>query len=895
MLCLLSLTVSAAAPPKFTLFESGHVRPLALAPDSTRLYALNTPDGRLEIFDVTGNGLVHRASVPVGLEPVSLATDGANRVWVVNQLSDSISIVDVSGPQSARVVRTLLVGDEPRDIVFAGPGRRRAFITTAHRGQNSPVDPQLFQPGVGRADVWVFDADDLGNSLGGTPQTIVTLFSDTPRALAVSPDGTRVYAAAFHSGNRTTTIPELAVPDGGEAFGGLPGPRVNAFGEAQPETGMIVQFNGQHWVDSIGRAIWDAKVPFSLPDQDVFVLDAMSSTPQQLAGGAGYFSGVGTVLFNMAVNPVSGKVYVSNTEANNLNRFEGPGILAGSSIRGHLHESRITVLAPGSVQPRHLNKHIDYSTCCAALPNTENARSLALPMGMAVSADGTQLYVAAFGSNKIGIYAAAALESDTFVPSTSDQIALSGGGPSGLVLDEPRGRLYVMTRFNNSIAVIDTATRAVTAQVAMFNPEPATIVQGRRFLYDASLSSSHGDSACASCHVFGDFDSLAWDLGNPDAASINNALPEFVSPLLPPIPNNRLQPMKGPMTTQSLRGLPNHGSMHWRGDRTEGNDEPSVQPNGGIFNEAGAFKRFNPAFADLLGRNAPLSASDMQAFTDFALNIVYPPNPIRSLDNSLTPEQQAGRDIMSSRGGMLLQPDLKCMGCHVTNPTANAEFGVPFPGFFGTDGNRTVQIGPIKVPHLRNLYQKVGKFGMTDTFGAFPSTGFLGPQVRGFGFIHDGSLDTVTTLHGNVLFGPFGSPGFFSEGETGVTEKRNLAQFLMAFDSNLAPIVGQQITLTAQSGSPVQSRIDKLIARANAGECELIAKTRAVGKDFGFLYDGAGHFMPNRAALPPITDATLRQLVNQTGRELTYTCTPVGSGQRLGLDRDLDGILDGDE
>ena len=36
--------------------------------------------------------------------------------------------------------------------------------------------------------------------LGGNPLTIVNLFGDTPRALAVTPDGSRVYAAVFHSG-----------------------------------------------------------------------------------------------------------------------------------------------------------------------------------------------------------------------------------------------------------------------------------------------------------------------------------------------------------------------------------------------------------------------------------------------------------------------------------------------------------------------------------------------------------------------------------------------------------------------------------------------------------------------------------------------------------------------
>ena len=56
----------------------------------------------------------------------------------------------------------------------------------------------------------------------------------------------------------------------------------------------------------------------------------------------------------------------------------------------------------------------------------------------------------------------------------------------------------------------------------MYNPEPPSVVAGRRFLYDAAFTSSHGDSACASCHVFGDFDSLAWDLGNPDGDVLTN-------------------------------------------------------------------------------------------------------------------------------------------------------------------------------------------------------------------------------------------------------------------------------------------------------------------------------------------------------------------------------------
>src|SRR6185436_2919191 len=215
---------SVKASSSYTLFESGQVRPLAISPDKQSLFAVNTPDNRLEIFRIEGRRLIHTASIPVGLEPVAVAARTNREIWVVNHLSDSVSIVELdNSATSGYVERTLLVGDEPRDIVFAGPGRRRAFITTAHRGQNIPFDPQLTTPSVGRADVWVFDANALGNGLGGTPLTIVTLFTDTPRALAVTPDGTRVYAAGFHTGNRTTGVSESSIPNG---FGpdGVAGP-----------------------------------------------------------------------------------------------------------------------------------------------------------------------------------------------------------------------------------------------------------------------------------------------------------------------------------------------------------------------------------------------------------------------------------------------------------------------------------------------------------------------------------------------------------------------------------------------------------------------------------------------------------------------------------------------
>src|SRR5689334_7049594 len=97
--------------------------------------------------------------------------------------------------------------------------------------------------------------------------------------------------------------------------------------------------------------------------------------------------------------------------------------------------------------------------------------------------------------------------------------------------------------------------------------------------------------------------------------------------------------MKGPMTTQILRGVVNSGAQHWRGDRSTG-----------FFGTAAAdsdlsIRNFIVAFSGLVGRATDISPAEMQQFADYALSITLPPNPNRSLDNSLTAPEQRGHDF----------------------------------------------------------------------------------------------------------------------------------------------------------------------------------------------------------------------------------------------------------
>ena len=74
--------------------------------------------------------------------------------------------------------------------------------------------------------------------------------------------------------------------------------------------------------------------------------------------------------------------------------------------------------------------------------------------------------------------------------------------------------------------------------------------------------------------------------------------------------------------------------------------------------------------------------------------------------------------------------------------------------FFGSGGEQTFEgeTQNFKVAHLRNMYTKVGMFGKVidpDTVSLAPHTG---DQIRGFGFLHDGAVDTTETFLSSMAF-----------------------------------------------------------------------------------------------------------------------------------------------
>ncbi|MCK5940790.1 MAG: YncE family protein, partial [Planctomycetes bacterium] len=263
------LLAAPAAAQSFVNFESGPVAPVRVSADGSRLFVVDTVGDHPSVFDLRDPSQPFLiAEIPVGLDPVSVQPRTRDEVWVVNLLSDSVSIVDV---RSRRVIDTIRVVDEPSDVVFAGG---KAFVSAA------TVD-----------EVFVFDATTRA------PLGSIAVFGKDPRALAVSPDGSKVYAVVQRSGNGTTILPDDVAP--------APPAPTNPALPAAPQQGLIVRADDPQW---------SSQLAYDLPDHDVAEIDVTSQTVTR------YFDAVGTTNTAIAVHPQNGELWVANIEARNLVR-----------------------------------------------------------------------------------------------------------------------------------------------------------------------------------------------------------------------------------------------------------------------------------------------------------------------------------------------------------------------------------------------------------------------------------------------------------------------------------------------------------------------------------------------------------------------------------------------
>ena len=408
-------------------------------------------------------------------------------------------------------------------------------------------------------------------------------------------------------------------------------------------------------------------------------------------------------------------------------------------------------------------------------------------------------------------------------------------------------------------------------------PSPPSVVDGRPFLYDAALTSSNGEASCASCHIFGDLDSLAWDLGNPDDE------PSTTEPELPfrvAGGRHRLPPDEG---ADDDAEPARHG-------------EPRRRCTGAATAPAATTRRrrvrrgrwrsttFNPAF---VGPARPRRASSTDG-RDAGVHRLhpprsrYPPNPIRA-STTRSPTDAAGRP----------QPLLRRAITDARRSTATA--ATPLDP----------RAGLLRQRRLRDLRGRDADRSRSRTCAtstrrsACSACRRAGHRAGDNG--HQGAADARLRLPARRQRRhrlPLPRRDACSQPRRDAEQRRARAVHARLRHRTWRRSSASRSRCTStQRARRSDPRIDLLIARARRppGECDLVVKGTVAGEARGAWLTPAAAFQTDRAGEALLTDAALRALAATAGQELTYTCVPPGSGARIGVDRDEDGFFDRDE
>ncbi len=886
-LLLSGVCVPAAAQGRTDYFnvESPQVHPIEVVriADHDYLLVTNTPDNSVEVWDTdetilpAGNRFITR--VPVGLEPVSVRwVPTLSRFFVANFLGDSITEVFLgaeTGPASltAIVIKTVQVTDEPLDMTFVAAGgapgitEHTLFVTHMTLDAYGEYNAQTLLPvaaGTERMDAVVATGLDIDFDT-----QLDDIAVKQPRTLALACD--KLFILGFLGGNTIRYDFDLYTQD--------------------LATGTTTSLGG------LGSTNWNFEF---VDDNNLFITGAEALNASLVGEPAvkGAKSGFVKTMFYWVQNPCSANPTIKKRDVNlvpGIFQIPGDPLPLPISSRGLNAAGQRAVAVPVPAT-KAVNKG-------QALVQLTDLEAMTDDTGTV-----TKVYVAAFGSDRVGIIEPKAGQAPINWKRSRININPVGSptgsfvGPRGLALKgailgsdtDPGARLYVVNRGENSVSVIDPGTDAVVDGFLLDNnPTPAFITDGRRFLYSARLS-GNGFDACGSCHMDARTDGLAWNLSD----GVDTTIPPELLPLPGAFNGGFLSGQKGFIVTQSLQGLLNWGvprsiqhlfsnaPYHWRGDKE-------------------SFQSFNGAFASLLGGNELITA-DIEAYEEFVNTVHYPPNPKQSRQRTLSgdlgdPDENDPTVTISGSGALLglkifhtVNSDgFSCAGCHslaegsdnvLTEFIAGVDaHPLPTPPFTNAPGQ------PIETAALRGLFQKEARLDR-DGFSIHDNSPITGYE----GLFHTGltspRINASLDFNGTATLNAFNARFFSSTvcagpGPAICANLQALNQFLHEYDFGSSPMIGRSHTTTrATAGSAATAAaFQEIEDEAFVANASVAVIARLSGSATGFWLDfsGPAPLYREEPGGATFTRAGLLALMTNARDQMTVISTPLGSERRV--------------
>lgn len=367
--------------------------------------------------------------IPVGEHPFWIAeSPDKGEIYVSNRWSASVSVADRS---ARKVVRTIRVGNVPSGLEFSRDGRI------------------LFVANSGSDDISVIDT-----RLGAEVKRLVA--GRTPTFLALTPDGQRLYVTNVLSRPvpyGTPSAPELTVIDAVrqtvsdriplvstnsvEGIAWSPRGDIALVALLRPKNLITATQVAQGWMITNGLAVIRAAQGGEVVQ---VLLDDMNA----------YFADP----FGVVFSPDGAEAYVTTTGANKVSVIDLGSlkrVLDAASSEDRLHRL-----------PNDLGLSSEYVVARIPVGNA--------PKGMAVSGDGSLLYVA--------------------------------------------------EHLTDRVSVIDIRRRAVTGSIDLGGPRTVSLRRRGEQVFNGVTATFQGQFSCQSCHPDGGVDGLSYDL-EPDGLGSN--------------------------------------------------------------------------------------------------------------------------------------------------------------------------------------------------------------------------------------------------------------------------------------------------------------------------------------------------------------------------------------